>query len=277
MYSQLVLTTQVRNGRTSLQKNFTSPPLKLISLPPDANGMLRVVQMSSSPGLLGGDLIEISITLAAYSHLSLYTQAFTRVLEMNDGKQAEQHTHIRQEPHSHLCYLPHPLVLHANSTFIQYTEIELDDDCGLVYGEIIAAGRVLRGERFAFKRFSSHLCITYHGHKLITDNIQWYPERYQIDTIGQMEQYTHQLNLFYVHTALSPEEIRVLNERIFEKLDEYTAEMNSLLWGVSQAAGCALCLRALSTEAQSLQNLLKVTVTILQQSQASPLSAVFFK
>ena len=154
MQSKLTLSTRTRHGRTVLGDCFATPPLKLLTLPPQPDGMLRAIQMSSSPGLLAGDCIRIDLALAEESALHLSTQAFTRVLAMHEGGMAEQHHRISQAAGSRLIYLPHPLVLHRGSTLKQTTRIDLADNCTLLYGEITAAGRVLNHECFAFVYFS---------------------------------------------------------------------------------------------------------------------------
>lgn len=277
MHAKLTLTTQQRGAQTTLKTSFASPPLKLLTLPAQSDGMLRAVQMSSSPGLLSGDVIETSIELAADTSLSLYTQAFTRVLSMYAGDKACQNTKIVQHSGSRLCYLPHPLVLHEGSSLFQRTEIELDNNCELLYGEIIAAGRVLRGEKFAFQRLSSLLTIALHGQDIIHDNIQWQPEKYPLNMLGQMEHYTHQLNIFYVHTAADNATTRTTIERVFEHLDADMPSNAARLWGISQAHEHALCLRALSDNAQDLQDLLRACVLLLQSGQGAAVNAAFLK
>lgn len=276
MHAKLSLSTQWRNGHTTLHQTFVSPPLKLLALPSQNDGWLRAVQMSSSPGLLNGDVIDIELNLAENTQLSLYTQSFTRVLSMKPGEKAEQSARIVQNPGSRLCYLPHPLVLHTGSSLSQRTEIELNDGCELLYGEIIAAGRVLRGEQFAFRHLSSLLTISHHAQPIVYDNIQWQPEKYPPDVLGQMEQYTHQLNVFYVHTA--PEaDIDAHIERVFAVLDGQIADNNELLWGISRAGGQVLCLRALGHHAEDLQNVLRAAASVLQPAQMSPVSAAFLR
>lgn len=276
MHSRLTLSTQASDGRTKLKTAFASPPLKLISLPTEDDGVLRVVQMSSSPGLLGQDVIDTDIKIGSHCTLFVYTQAFTRVLQMKESDCAKQHTHIQQAPYSSLCYLPHPLVLHANSALHQTTSIHLCDHCELIYGEIVASGRVLCEESFAFRDFSSQLSIYHQNRKIISDKIKWQPSTHHPDIIGQMEGYTHQLTLFYVNTAHDATKTHALNERIFEHLDEHVSNQ-SLLWGVSQAGNHALCVKALAHDAQSLQDLTSLITKLLHQSQNSPLSAAFLK
>lgn len=277
MHAKLTLSTQLRGKHTTLKHSYVSPPLKLLTLPAQDDGILRAIQMSSSPGLLNGDHIQIHITLPENNALSLYTQAFTRVLSMNQGDKAEQHTHIIQHTGSRLCYLPHPLVLHTGSSLFQHTQIELQDNCELLYGEIIAAGRILNGERFAFERLSSTLNIQHHNQLLIHDNIQWQPAIHAPSVLGQMEHHTHQLNLYYIHTAYTASQIREHIEHLYSKLTALFPNHTHLLWGISQAHDTALCLRAISNNAQDLQHLLRETVFLLSSQQSSPINAAFLR
>ena len=158
MNSTLKLSTKLSpSGKTQLAEYFATPPFKVMTLPAYAdvwmNG-LNAIQMSSSPGLLSGDRIDIQITLAESTALSLNTQAFTRVQAMNEGDFAEQNSFIQLEENSHLFYLPHPLVLHKDSAFKQKTFINMQPNSTLIYGEIVAIGRVANNERFEFRQFS---------------------------------------------------------------------------------------------------------------------------
>ena len=68
MNSKLSLSTKLSSSsKTQLAEYFATPSFKVITLPSYddawANG-LNAMQMSSSPGLLAGDLLEIDISLA---------------------------------------------------------------------------------------------------------------------------------------------------------------------------------------------------------------------
>ena len=129
MNSTLKLSTKLSsNGKTQLNEYFVTPPFKVMTLPAYADSWengLSAMQMSSSPGLLAGDRVDIQITLEKSTALSLNTQAFTRVQAMNEGDFAEQNTLIQLAEKSRLFYLPHPLVLHKNSALKQKTLINL--------------------------------------------------------------------------------------------------------------------------------------------------------
>lgn len=91
------------------------------------------------------------------------------------------------------------------------------------------------GEAFAFERLSSRLNIRHQNRLLLTDNIQWQPGLYPPARIGQMEHYTHQLNLFYVHTGDT--DLSAQLENLHQCLSENHAGQNpDLLWGISRSA-----------------------------------------
>ncbi len=261
MQSRLTLSTKLRGCQTVLDNCFVSPPLKLLTLPPETDGTLKAIQMSSSPGLLAGDRIDIDITLTPDTALHLSTQAFTRMLEMAAGECADQHTRITLHEHSRLTYLPHPLVLHRGSSLFQTTRIDLADHCRLLYGEITAAGRVLNDERFAFARFASQLQIRHQDRLLVHDNIQWQPERHPLPTLGQMESHSHQATLFFVDTSADAP-LKTTLDRLHDTLAESASD--GLMWGASLAADNVVCLRALAGQAERLEQLLQQANAVLR-------------
>lgn len=269
MHSRLHLTTRLnQSGQTSLASCFYTPPLKVLSLPamvtPVWSQALPAIQMSSSPGLLAGDRIDIDIELAEQTQLYLFTQAFTRVQSMPAATEAQQHTRVRMQKHSRLCYMPHPLVLHRDAALTQTMQISLTDNCQLILGEIIACGRVLNHERWDFRYLSSRINIDYRQQPLLSDNIYWQPHQQPLDVLGQMEQYTHHACLYYVNTAASKGEIQQLINTIYTALQpDWPLENNQYLWGITQAADCALCVRALGLNAEMLQQILGQTTRYL--------------
>lgn len=271
MNSKLSLSTKLsQSGKTQLAEYFATPPFKVITLPSydDAwvNG-LNAMQMSSSPGLLSGDVLEIDISLAKLTALSLNTQAFTRVLAMNEGDSAEQITRIALAENSRLFYLPHPLVLHKDSVFKQQTQIEMDEQSELIYGEIVAIGRVLNDERFAFRQFSSHLkiyALQNDGKKrpLVSDCIQWLPSKMNLTALSQMENYSHQGSLIYLHLGKSSLEIK----QQVQALQQQFMEEQGLLIGISQLNEYGLMVRILGCRAEQIQNLFEKIGKLLKST-----------
>ncbi|TDQ56797.1 urease accessory protein [Mesocricetibacter intestinalis] len=256
MQSRLRLSTKCNAaGKTQLEDYFASPPFKVLTLPnyqaywPQG---LNAIQMSSSPGLLGGDELDIEIRLAQHTALSLTTQAFTRVQSMHPDQYAVQHTRITMAPHSRLFYLPHPLVLHKDSALQQTTEIRMGAGCRLIYGEISIIGRVLmNGERFAFRDFNSLLKLYREDKLLLSDRIRWQPASMDLTALIQMENYSHQGSLIYFAIDKSAAEIRALQSALQQQL----STSGDILFGLSQLNEEGLMLRAVAHRADELQEL----------------------
>lgn len=265
MYSKLLISTKLtKQNATQIDDCFVSPPFKLHTLPTHREGWqnaLNVIQMSSSPGILSGDELDIQISLAEKTTLSLSTQAFTRVQSMNIDAFASQNTKIYLASSSRLFYLPHPLVLHKDSAFKQKTLIEMEDNSELIYGEIVAIGRVLNGEKFEFRFFSSYLRITNGENILLSDRIQWHPNKMSLTSLSQMETFSHQGMLLYINLSLTEIEIK----NIVQDLQECYNITNSFLIGISQLNEAGLMIRVLANRADVIENLFYEIATNLQK------------
>ncbi|MDH2924908.1 urease accessory protein [Nicoletella semolina] len=265
MHSDLIISTKLTaSGKTQLDRCFVSPPFKLLTLPATYttswHNELNAVQMSSSPGLLGGDRLNVRVSLAPKTSLSLSTQAFTRVQAMNHNGYAEQNTHIQLAPDSRLFYLPHPLVLHKESAFKQTTLIELSERNQLIYGEIIAVGRILNHEQFAFRHFSSYLRIVSQGKPLLSDRIQWQPQSMPLTALSQMEDFTHQGTLVYINLSFSEQQLKKLT-------NELQAEFSStpqLMLGISQLNQNGILIRSVGYRAENIEKSFKYIADMLK-------------
>ena len=271
MNSKLFISTKLSsNGKTQLASYFATPPFKVMTLPSYeevwANG-LNAMQMSSSPGVLGGDRLDIQIHLAKSTALSLNTQAFTRVQAMNEDDCAEQITQIHLAEQSRLFYLPHPLVLHKDASFKQRTLIEMSENSELIYGEIVAIGRVLNGERFAFRQFSSHLkifALQKDGKKrpIVLDCIQWLPAKMNLTALSQMENYSHQGSLTYLNLGKSAVELK----GILQHVQAQIAEEKTMLVGASLLNEHGIMVRVLGNRAEQIQELFQHLARTLQDA-----------
>jgi urease accessory protein len=260
MHSQLRFSIGHRAGQSVLRDCFYTPPLKLLTLNPHQSlwpKAMHAMQMSASPGLLAGDVQEMEITLESGAALYLSTQAYQRVLSMNDGGVAQQSFVVRIADDARLCYMPHALVLHNGAHLRQNTHIVMGDNAELIWSEIIASGRKLNGEHFAFERLSSHTRIEVQGKPRLLDNLQWQPKQQNVHSIGQMEGFSHQANLYYVNTGVC--DLASKLEKLQLVLDAYEPIKSHLvLAGASIAALGALQVRALGLSAEVLEDLLKL-------------------
>lgn len=136
---------------------------------PDGSGIPEVQITNPSGGILGGDRLKIDVALAPGSAATILTQAANKVYR---GPQARQDAAFRVGEGSFLEYLPHHLIPFARSGYRQETEFHLAGDATLLVWDAFSAGRVARGERFAFDRFSGRTRIFREGLPEVVDGLE---------------------------------------------------------------------------------------------------------
>ena len=155
-HGALRLAFELRGGRTVLTEQYGHAPLRVMRPIGHPSGAALVYLLSPTGGVLQGDRYEVSIRVGAGARALFTTQAATKVYGM-DGEGASQAIRIHVESDGLLEYLPDPIILYADSDFRQEVDITLDAGARMIYQEIVMPGRIARGERLAFRRFSARL------------------------------------------------------------------------------------------------------------------------
>ena len=140
MKASLHIQTSCRGDITYLKKAYCTQPFKVANITEDKKDrMLRLMLMSSSPGILDGDEYDMKIDLDRNCSLHLSTQSFQRLFTMKQG--ASQRLEVNMTEDSSFCFLPHPSVPHNQSIFTATNNIYLSDRCSLIWGEVLTCGR----------------------------------------------------------------------------------------------------------------------------------------
>lgn len=168
--TQLVLGLRCAgSGKTVVSDRYMAYPLSVSPVfrldannnPNDTDAQKRVYlyRMNTSPGLLAGDKLSMSICLEADSELCLLDQAATKVHVMPEQQAAEVNYTITVGAGATLEFLPEPLILFADAMLKQTTEITVDATAGLSLGEIVLPGRIARGEVYEFREYFSRIRV----------------------------------------------------------------------------------------------------------------------
>jgi len=248
MISELDIRAGKRDRRTWLRHCYFTKPFKVADISGRHAVSLHLTMMTASPGILDGDDYRINVTLEENTALHLYTQAYQRIFNMQQG--AKQRFHVHMAAGSSLCYLPHPAVPHEQSVFDSMSRIDMEDGCRLLWGEIITCGRKLSGEVFKCRQFHNILEVRRHGRLVFKDVTLLQPELVNPVGIGQWEGYTHQASLLWHDDA---QDMQEMADVIHECL---SAEKN-IAAGVSRTASGALLLRVLGLGGEQLYTLFK--------------------
>lgn len=254
MNAELDIQAVLKLGRTILKKGYFSQPFKLANITEDKQGKaLRLMIMSSSPGILSGDDYQIKVNVGEDSELHLQTQSYCRIYTM--AQMATQTMTVQVEKNASFYYLPHPVVPHEGADFVAKNKIYLIEDAQLIWGEILTCGRKLTGEIFKFKRLQNITEIYVNNKLIIKENLLIKPKEINLNAIGQLEGFTHQASLFLIQPNNNADKIN--------KITAILETQKEIIFGVTKATQNAILVRILGNHAEQLHSLLKQLSIIL--------------
>ena len=259
MIASLHIQAALRDGKTYLKQSYFSPPLKLADITEDRREKcLHLMQMSSSPGILDGDQLDIRIELAEGSHLQMHTQSYQRLFSMKTG--ARQSTEVFLEKNASLVFLPHPCVPQENSIFTVKNKIYLSSGCRLVWGEIVSCGRKLNGEIFRFSKYHATTAVYRDGKLKIKENICLIPAETDLYAIGQLEGFTHQASLIFIDDQ---------NEtaHLITEANEFLETQNGMMFGITTSSETGILVRILGHKSEQLLDCLKTISKIFTKTK----------
>jgi urease accessory protein len=144
--------------RTRPVRCLAAPPLQLSRArydDPARQGDLSLTLVHLG-GVLQGDRYALRVELGPDAGAAVGTAAATQVYRMPQGE-ASQELEMRLAPGSRLSWLPEPLILFGGARFRQATLVELAPGARLALLDVLAPGRLARGEQFAFERYEARL------------------------------------------------------------------------------------------------------------------------
>ena len=234
--------------RTVIAHSYFTTPWKL--LPPiylDDTGVAYTLLVNPSGGLVGGDQLSIDLNVRQDAHVLISAPSANRVYR-TEGMASEQHVNIRVGPGAVLEWFPEHTIPFAGSRFRQTLQAALAPGATLLLWDAVAAGRIARGERWAFTDLENEIRITTaSGNSLL--------ERYVLDPatdlggVGLAEEWNYVASLYVVNDAMSSEVWSGLESKIAGILDERPGE---ILGGVSAAPVPGLAVKVLARTAPDL-------------------------
>jgi urease accessory protein len=262
MNASLHIQVAQRRQNSFLQKAFFTPPFKLADITEDrSSGPVRLMIMSSSPGVLDGDVYDIRIELSCGAILQLDTQSYQRLFHMKDSAAQTISVHMAED--ASLTYLPHPVVPHSESSFTSATKIFLSKNCSLVWGEVITSGRKLNGESFLFSKFHSTTEIFLDGKLVVKENLLLLPHLHDLSVLGQLEGYSHQASLIFIHAEKDND--------ILSVVAAYLDQQEKIMYGCTRLQVPGVFVRLLGSSAEQLHGLLQSTVQIISRQLKTPI------
>jgi urease accessory protein len=227
MRSKLYITAGYKNNSTYLKNSFCTHPFKIANVTEDRSArLMKLMIMSSSPGVLDNDHYEVEISVEEEAQLQLTTQSFQRLFTMSSGAEQTMDVHLAQN--ASFFYIPHPTVPHKSSHFNSASNIYLTGNHNLLWSEIITCGRKLCNEQFTFTRFQNINKVYLNSKLIIKENILLEPYKRSVSTFGQLEGFTHQSSLLYLNNNINIEYLMNECRQILLAIDGIEFGMSAL-------------------------------------------------
>jgi urease accessory protein len=146
-----------RDGERSIVHDRHSGPLRVLqSLYPEAPGICHNVLVHPPGGIVGGDVLQIDVNLAADSHALITTPGATRFYR-SLGDEAVQSLVAKVAPGARLEWLPLETICHRNTLAENRMRFELAPGAEMIGWDVLALGLPASGEAFDAGRYTQQI------------------------------------------------------------------------------------------------------------------------
>lgn len=118
--------------------------------------------INTTAGVFGCDRYDVTLRAEPGARFRISSPSAQKVYSMPAG-QGESRLTIEAAGGSEIVYLPAQVILQAGADFRQAVRIDVGRGARVIFGEVVALGRLASGERLAFRNFSSELAIAREG------------------------------------------------------------------------------------------------------------------
>ncbi len=223
-------------GQSAVTTAFATSPLKLLTPRPRGKSVWACLA-SFGGGLLAGDETSLDIELGHDARCFLGTQASTKIYRNPARRPCSFRLRANVNEDAILVLAPDAVQCFAGSSFNQRQEILLHPSAGLVLLDWCSSGRVARGERWAFNRYSSRIEISDPTPKrLFLDSLVLDPEHGAVDSPMRLGRFNCMALLLFLGPALRAHAQALRRE--FK--DRPVARRNALVFSASRIRDGAL-------------------------------------
>ncbi|MEG0920105.1 MAG: urease accessory protein UreD [Comamonas sp.] len=155
-HAKLALQYALQERKTSVRFNHDGPLRILKSLYPEGPGICHNVLVHPPGGLVGGDVLDISVQVQEGAHALVTTPGATRFYKSN-GSQALQRTRLRLDAGARLEWLPLEAIAYNACDAMNHLEFDLAEGAQLLTWDVTALGLPLAAQPFEAGIFEQHM------------------------------------------------------------------------------------------------------------------------
>ena len=209
------------DGRTAIARQRSRPPLQTFGLQDaDCHGSAYLQIVNPCGGLFEGDSTAVEVSLQRGAHLYLTTQAATKVYPAEHGQVTRQHIRLRVASGAILEYFPLPLIPFARALYAQEIEIQVKSGGVCLIAEILAPGRIARGERFAYQMVHSRVEGWMDDRLALFEQLRLQPQQDSYAGVGMLDGQPYVATLYVLTSQDLEPWIRGWNRRLTEQHGE---------------------------------------------------------
>jgi urease accessory protein len=155
-HATLSLDYSLENSRSVARYLHDGPLRVLQSLYPDGDAICHNVLIHPPGGLVGGDTLDIRVSVASGAHGLITTPGATRFYR-SDDKRAAQRTQLKLASGARLEWLPMETILHPGCIAENKFRFDLDPGAEMIGWDITALGLPSADEPFDRGSFCQHI------------------------------------------------------------------------------------------------------------------------
>ncbi|GGG19648.1 urease accessory protein UreD [Paenibacillus abyssi] len=250
----------LRHGETAITGKYHTAPIKIAKTFP-LDGQLGVMMMDVSPGLLAGDGYELSWQAGRDTRLYLTNQSYTKVHPCPDGTSASMKQRFLVDDGAYIENMMEPVMLYKDAAYTNETEVFLGRGSVWMQAEVLSPGRLLRGEKFQYRRYDNRMRVYYEEEMIFAQRQLIEPATQQLDAPGAWEDWSH-IGSFYCFSdaieSVHADTLRAALQALPERLGQ------PIKYGVSLTYRHGLAVAVAGHTAWQLQELLQSAWTVMR-------------
>lgn len=248
-------------GKSYIQEQYFTSPLKL-GTPHSTSDRLSIILMMASAGILKGDRFAYDICCEAGTKTMITEQSYAKIFDTGEGAACKEQT-IRLKENASLIYRPCTVIPFAGSSFEGDLRVDMSETGEFLYSDILAAGRVGMGEKFAFRRYRNRVSVERDGQPVWIDNCFLEPNVRMADDMLHFDRYTHIGTFYYCGPKQKEEQLLDFFYRECHNADSRDTKEEPMTTAASHARE-GICIRALAYMAQDIEELFDKLVKVLE-------------
>jgi urease accessory protein len=245
-YLRLRFETRGDGRQTTLSECKQQLPLQVVRAFQLPDGAALVHLHNLSGGVLGGDLLDVTVEAGPRTIAQLTSTGATRVYRSrNSSDVSQQKFQITVKDDGLVEYLPDQVIPYAGARYRQETRIELGSNAGLFWWEIVSPGRDATNELFEYDLLHLKTSISALGRPIALENMKIEPAERSMFSLARLGAYRYFSSFYICRVGVEPSEWLEL-EKLLGELVEQLSQPSRIVWGVSRLRTHGLVVRALS-------------------------------